>query len=75
MFQRAARKGTVATAFGMLELVFHASVRDVRKNHGNPVIGLLLNIFQTVMLVAVFYLLFQLLGCAALRSVAIICCL
>jgi ABC-type polysaccharide/polyol phosphate export permease len=62
MFQRAARKGTVATAFGMLELVFHASVRDVRKNHGNPVIGLLLNIFQTVMLVAVFYLLFQLLG-------------
>lgn len=62
MFQRAARKGTVATAFGMLELVFHASVRNVRKNHGNPVIGLLLNIVQTVMLVAVFYLMFQLLG-------------
>jgi ABC-type polysaccharide/polyol phosphate export permease len=62
MFQRAVRKGPVGTAFGMLELVFHASVRNVRKNHGNPVIGLLLNIVQTVMLVAVFFLLFQLLG-------------
>lgn len=68
MFQRAARRNPASTAFGMLELVFHATVRNVRKNHGNPVIGLMLNIFQTVMLVAVFFLLFRLLG---MRSTAI----
>lgn len=68
MFQREANKGVVGTAFRMLELVFHASVRNVRKNHGNPVIGLVLNILQTVMLVAVFFLLFHLMG---MRSSAI----
>lgn len=62
MFQREARRSRVSTAFGMLELVFHATVRNVRKNHGNPAIGLLMNIFQTVMLVGVFYLMFHVLG-------------
>ncbi|QCO56587.1 ABC transporter permease [Pseudorhodobacter turbinis] len=68
MFQREARKGPMLTGLGMMELIFHAAVRSVRKNHGNPIIGLLLNIFQTVMLVAVFFLLFQLLG---MRGMAI----
>lgn len=68
MFQRRVRKSPVLTALGMLELIFHATVRNVRKNHGNAIIGLVLNILQTVMLVAVFYLLFQLLG---MRSSAI----
>ncbi|MDN5785636.1 ABC transporter permease [Pseudorhodobacter sp.] len=62
MFQRVARKGPFQTALGMVELIFHASVRDVRKNHGNAVIGLLLNIMQTVILVAVFFVMFKLLG-------------
>jgi ABC-type polysaccharide/polyol phosphate export permease len=62
MFQREVRKNPVRTAIGMLELIFHAAVRNVRKNHGNPVIGLVLNIVQTVMLVAVFFIMFQLLG-------------
>lgn len=62
MFQREARKGPVTTAFGMLELIFHVAVRNVRKNHGNPVIGLMLNIVQTVILVAVFFIMFQVLG-------------
>jgi ABC-type polysaccharide/polyol phosphate export permease len=70
MFQPAVRRTPTRTAFGMLELVFHASVRNVRKNHGNPVIGLLLNIIQTVMLVAVFFVMFNLLGMrgAAIRG-------
>ncbi|MFA7434299.1 MAG: ABC transporter permease [Gemmobacter sp.] len=55
-------------AFAILERIFHASVRNVRKSHGNAVIGLLLNILQTVVLVAVFYLMFELLG---LRSMAL----
>ena len=62
MLQREARKNLVRTAFGMMELIFHATVRNVRKNHGNPVIGLLLNILQTVLMILVFYFLFQILG-------------
>lgn len=46
----------------MLELIFHAAVRQVRKSHGNAVMGLLLNILQTVILVAVFFLMFDILG-------------
>ncbi|QYK42082.1 MAG: ABC transporter permease [Paracoccaceae bacterium] len=62
MFERPARLSPIQSAFGMAELVFHAAVRHVRKSHGNALIGLLLNIFQTVLLVAVFYLMFELLG-------------
>lgn len=62
MFQRQPRSNAASTAFGMLELVFHATVRNVRKNHGSPVIGLVLNIMQTVIMVGVFFLLFHILG-------------
>lgn len=62
MFQREVRTRPAVAALGLLELVFHAAVRHVRKSHHNAVVGLLLNIFQTVLLVAVFYLMFELLG-------------
>lgn len=62
MFQREVRATPARAAFGLMDLVFHAAVRHVRKSHGNAVVGLLLNIFQTVLLIAVFYLLFALLG-------------
>lgn len=54
----------------MLEVIFHASVRAVRKSHGNAVWGLLMNIFQTVLLVVIFYFMFDILGLrgAALRG-------
>ena len=50
------------SAFGMLELIFHAAVREVRKSHGHAMMGLLLNIFQTVILILIMYVLFDLLG-------------
>ncbi|MBN2630911.1 MAG: ABC transporter permease [Rhodobacteraceae bacterium] len=62
MFRPEVRKTPAQSAFAMLELIFHASVRSVRRNHGNAVVGLLMNIFQTVLLVAVFYIMFDLLG-------------
>jgi ABC-type polysaccharide/polyol phosphate export permease len=68
MFRSTARKTRVGTALAMLEVIFHASVRNVRKTNGNAVAGLLLSIFQTVLLVAVFYLMFHLLG---MRRVAV----
>lgn len=62
MFRAEVRPSHVRTAFGLLELIFHAAVRNVRKSHGNAIVGLLLNIFQTVMMVAVFWFMFEILG-------------
>jgi ABC-type polysaccharide/polyol phosphate export permease len=62
MFRSTARKTRLGSALAMLEVIFHASVRNVRKSNGNAIVGLLLSIFQTVLLVAVFYFMFQFLG-------------
>ena len=68
MFRIETRRTRLGGAFELLALIFHATVRQVRKTHGNAVIGLLLNIFQTVLMVAVFYVMFDLLD---LRRTAI----
>ncbi|MFN7002500.1 MAG: ABC transporter permease [Roseinatronobacter sp.] len=54
--------------FQTFDLIFHQAVRHVRKNHGNAIIGLILNILQTLMLIAVFMLIFIFAG---MRSAAI----
>ena len=48
--------------WAILELIFHASVRSVRKTHGNALWGLLINILQTLLLVIVFFMMFAVLG-------------
>lgn len=48
----------IAAAFTVVELTYHSAVRSVRNAHGNAIIGLLLNILQTLLLVAVFYAMF-----------------
>ncbi|GGE15554.1 ABC-type polysaccharide/polyol phosphate export permease [Gemmobacter megaterium] len=68
MFHIEKRRTRVSGAFELLELIFHAAVRNVRKSHGNAVLGLLINIFQTVLMVGVFYIMFDLLN---LRRLAI----
>ncbi|AML50911.1 ABC transporter permease [Falsihalocynthiibacter arcticus] len=50
------------TALAILELIYHSTVREVRKSHGNALIGLLLNMMQTVVLVVAFYVMFSVLG-------------
>ncbi len=56
------------SAVTLLELIYHATVRSVRKSHGNALIGLFMSISQTIVLVAVFYVMFGILG---LRGTAI----
>jgi ABC-type polysaccharide/polyol phosphate export permease len=70
MFAQAAPRTQTRSALAILRLIFHAAVRSVRTGHGNAVIGLLLNIFQTVLLVGVFYFMFDIMGMrgAALRG-------
>lgn len=50
------------TAIAILELIYHSTVREVRKSHGNALIGLILNMMQTMVLVAAFYIMFSILG-------------
>lgn len=56
------RRTPSRTAFGMMELVFHSAVHNVRKGHGSPVLSLLLAILQTVMMVISFYVMFNFIG-------------
>ncbi len=53
-----------------LELIYNQAVRNVRKDHGNAIIGLMLNIAQTMLLVAVFMIIFVFAGmrAAAIRG-------
>lgn len=62
MFQATHRPTTRRTIFGTLDLVFHATVHNIRKTHRNALAGLMINIFQTAILLATFYLMFAFLG-------------
>ncbi len=44
------------------EVTFHASVRKVRKNHGNAILAIALSVVQSLMFIAAFYFMFSLLG-------------
>ncbi len=70
MFQAPAQKNSIGTAVSIVELIYHGTVRQLRKSHGNAVIGLLMNIVQSVLFVAGFYAMFVILGIksAALRG-------
>lgn len=62
MFQTQAKRTTFWTFFGMLDLIYHSIVREVRKTHRNAFVGLLMTILQTVILVLTFFAMFSLLG-------------
>jgi len=44
------------------DLIYHSIVREVRKGHRNAIVGLLLNMVQTLIFVAAFYLMYAVLG-------------
>lgn len=58
------------TAFGIFELVFHTTAQHVRQSHRNAIMAIVQGMLQTVIFVAVFYTLFELMGArrAALRG-------
>lgn len=62
MFQTPRRATRTRSALGMAELIYHTTVRNVRKNHRNPLVALLLNMLQTLVLVISFYFMFSILG-------------
>ncbi len=68
MFEHNRTKTKTRGAFDLLTLIYHSTVRNIRKTSGSPIIGLLMNMMQTVVFVAAFYVMFSVLG---LRGAAI----
>lgn len=62
MFQAPPRPTPRNSALALGELIYHSAVRDIRKTHRNPLMGLVMNILQTVIFVLAFYAMFTLLG-------------
>ena len=62
MFQATRRLTATSTAWGMAELIYHSTVREVRKTHRNAIVGLLMNVLQTVIFILAFFLMFWIVG-------------
>ena len=62
MFEARRNLSKSRSAFSMLELIYHSIVRNVRQEHRNALIGLLMNMMQTVIFVGAFYFMFSVLG-------------
>nr|WP_319248873.1 ABC transporter permease [uncultured Celeribacter sp.] len=61
MFQYTPKQSGKSVALNILRLIFVNTVRHVRKTHGNPLMGLIVNMFQMVMLVLVFTFMYSIL--------------
>lgn len=62
MFQNSRSDTRLGSAATVLELIYHNTVRNLRKSHGNALVALGLNMSQTVIFVLTFYAMFSLLG-------------
>jgi ABC-type polysaccharide/polyol phosphate export permease len=62
MFRVNTPKSTLAIGWGLLELIFHSAVRNVRQSHGNAVVGLLMAILQSVIMLSVMVFMMDILG-------------
>ena len=65
MFQRSDNPNIVTAAFGIVDLIYHSTVRSIRSTHGNAIIALLISLAQAAILVCVFMLLYIFIGRAA----------
>lgn len=55
MFQPTVPKTSIGSFMATAELIFHVAVRDIRKSHGNAIMGLLMSMVQSVIMVLVFW--------------------
>ncbi len=62
MFQVRPEETRFYSAISLLEVVFHSIVRSVRSKHNNALIALAMNIMQAVIFVALFYVMFAVIG-------------
>ena len=63
MFQSTRKpQGGLSSALAIAELIYHSIVRSVRKQHNNAFVAIALNVMQTVLFLAAFYIMFSILG-------------
>lgn len=62
MFSYSTRKSGIQSAFATLEVIYHSTVRSVRSAHRNAFMALFINLLQVVIMLAIFYVMFMLLG-------------
>ena len=62
------QRSILAAGFDTLQLVYHVAIRNLRKSHGNAVLGLVISILQALVMIVIMYFMMQLFG---LRRVAV----
>lgn len=65
---QAKRPSHLRSGFEFFELIFHATIRNLRKSHGNAVWGMVMNVIQAALTLLIFVVMFDLLG---MRRIAI----
>jgi len=62
MFQKSVPMSRRSSAVNILELIYHNTVRSVRKTHGNAFLSIAISVFQSLMFVLFFYVMFSIMG-------------
>lgn len=62
MSQRIDRPSYVTAFVELLDVTFHSVVKDIRKQHRHAVVGLAINVAQSLIMILMFYLMFVLVG-------------
>ncbi len=56
------RQTRLKSGFEVLELIYHATIRNLRKSHGNAVYGMVMNVVQAALTLVIFLVMFNVLG-------------
>ncbi|WP_135502652.1 ABC transporter permease [Roseovarius aestuariivivens] len=62
MFQNTRKKSLIGSALTIAELIYHTTVREIRKSHGNAFMAIGVNVMTAVVFVLAFYVMFTVLG-------------
>lgn len=62
MFQQRTNQNRLQSAISMADLIFHSAAHNVRERHRFAIMSIVNNVIQVVIVVAIFLLLYQLLG-------------
>ena len=62
MFKAKRSNSTLGSTFSLLELVFHLTARRIRGSSGNAIVGLLSNMAQAILMLAVMFAFMQIMG-------------
>lgn len=62
MFVKSVPTNRTSSAISILELIYHSTVRSIRKKHGNALLSIGVSVLQSLLFVLFFYVMFSVLG-------------